>query len=532
MYRMLLVEDEPIVRLALKSLVNWEKYDFDEVLEAANGKKALEIIKNSDDIDIVITDINMPVMNGIELIEESRKLDKDIQFLVLSAYDDYELVRSAFKLGINDYILKTEMDPDKILKMVLTVLEGREKNRQNKNLRLEKEELLRRILSGEFKSEDLKNSVLRLKNSNYICCYMAIDNFTLVEDRYENNDFVELINSVKNAANQIFESINNGEILVISPKEYGIFLSFEDASKDGSIKKLSDILNKIRYALLNFLNIGVTIGVSCFCNEIENIGDLFEEAQKNSRLRFIFGKGKDIFPEHAEELNNIKKNKNSNLTQRIVLEMSKDSGLLKSLDILDEKRCIEEIKNIFSIKELMFEDNLENIYIYYLEIVLMIFQYIMKDEDNNIEDIIGEDLDLYDEITKFETIKEIEQWILELLDKIIDYLGNVKQRESGAVKEAKEFIQKNYGDKISLDMLSKVVGFSKTYFSKVFTEETGDNFITYLTNVRIEEAKKLLINTDMKIYEICEKVGYPNIEHFSRTFKKIVGVSPLQYKNK
>ena len=105
MYKMLLVEDEPIVRLALKSLVDWNNYGFDEVLESSNGKKALEIMKSREDIDIVITDINMPVMNGIELIEQGKKLGSDTEFLVLSAYDDYSLVRSAFKLGINDYIL-------------------------------------------------------------------------------------------------------------------------------------------------------------------------------------------------------------------------------------------------------------------------------------------------------------------------------------------------------------------------------------------------------------------------------------------
>ena len=91
MYKMLLVEDEPIVRLALKSLIDWNNYGFDEVLEASNGNKALEIIKARGDIDIVITDINMPVMNGIELIEESRRLGINTEFLVLSAYDDYHL---------------------------------------------------------------------------------------------------------------------------------------------------------------------------------------------------------------------------------------------------------------------------------------------------------------------------------------------------------------------------------------------------------------------------------------------------------
>lgn len=531
MYKMLLVEDEPIVRLALKSIVDWEKYGFDEVLESSNGRKALEIIKAKGNIDVVITDINMPIMNGIELIEESRRLNIDAQFLVLSAYSDYSLVRSAFKLGINDYILKTEMDPEKIIKLVLGALEGRKKIKEDKSLKLDKDELLRRLLSGDFNMDDLKKGELRLKYGNYISCSMLIDSFNLVKKRYENDDLKELMTSIKNAVSQVLESVNNGEILVISPEEYGIFFAFDNTSFDDLNEKLTDIINKIRYALKNYLNIEVTIGISKVNNEIKNIKRLFGEAQRNARLRFIFGKGKNIYPHNAEELNYIRKNKDNNISQKIIIEMDKENGLLEAIDRLDEEKCLEEMKRIFAIKELFIADSLESSYIYYLEIVLMIIQYIIKDDENNIDDIIGGHIDFYNEIRKFDTIEEIEGWILELLKRIIACLREIKQNENFAIKKAKEFIQKNYNKKVTLDMVSKSIGFSKAYFSKIFTEQTGDNFIAYLTNIRIQKAKELLAKTDMKIYEVCDRVGYPNIEHFSRTFKKIVGVSPLKYKN-
>ncbi|MEH7336937.1 response regulator, partial [Neobacillus drentensis] len=195
MYKMLLVEDEPIVRLALKSLIDWNNYGFDEVLEASNGNKALEIIKARGDIDIVITDINMPVMNGIELIEESRRLGINTEFLVLSAYDDYTLVRSAFKLGINDYILKTEMEPDKILKMVMASLEDKKRKKGSKNQSVNRNELVRKLIAGDFTERDLENSVLRLKGENYICCSLLIDSFLIVKKRYEDNDLKELMSS-------------------------------------------------------------------------------------------------------------------------------------------------------------------------------------------------------------------------------------------------------------------------------------------------------------------------------------------------
>lgn len=531
MYKILLVEDEPIVRLALKSLVDWKTYGFDEVLEASNGKKALEIIKTREDIDIVITDINMPVMNGIELIEESKKLWGDTEFLVLSAYDDYSLVRSAFKLGINDYILKTEMEPDKIVNMVLTALENKKKSSSSKKKTIDRNELIRNFFAGDLNKLEIKDSILRLKGDYYLCCSILIDSFKIIEERYEDNDLKELISSVVNAVYQVLETVNTGEIIPISPEEYGIVFAFESSMEGNIDEKLAEILGKIRSALLNFLNIEVTIGISEVVKDIKKVKLLLEEGRRNARLRFIYGKGKNIYPKDEEEVNNIKKNKNNNITQQIIIEMGKENGLLESLDRLDEEKCIEEMKRIFKLKELSFTENIESYYIYYLEIVMMVIHYIMKDEGNNLEAIIGGDLDFYSEIRKFDTKAEIEEWLVKLLRIVISSLRKMNIRESDAIKQAKDFIQKNYDTKVTLDMVSRVVGFSKAYFSKIFTEETGDNFTTYLTNVRIEKAKDLLAKTEMKIYEVCDHIGYPNIEHFSRTFKKLVGVSPIQYKN-
>lgn len=531
MYKMLLVEDEPIVRLALKSLVDWNSYGFDEVLEASNGKKALEIMKDRGDIDIVITDINMPVMNGIELIEEGKKLGGNTEFLVLSAYDDYPLVRSAFKLGINDYILKTEMEPDKIVEMVMAALK-KKKGSSNKRSTIDRNELIRKLIAGDLSKGELDDSILRLKGDYYLCCSILIDNFKIIKERYENNDLREFISSVVNAVYQVLETVNTGEVVSLSSEEYGIIFAFESSMESNINEKLEKILSKIRSALLNFLNIEVTIGISGVNKDIKKIKSLLEEGQRNARLRFIYGKGKNIYPKDEEEVNNTKKNKNNNITQQIIAEMTKENGILEALDSLDEEKCIEEMKKIFKMKKLFFTGNIESFYKYYLEIILAIAQHIIKDEGNNCEGIIGEDIDFYTEIRKFDTIAEIEEWIIKFLKTLISSLKKMNIRESKATRQAKDFIQKNYDAKITLDMVSKEVGFSKTYFSKIFAEETGENFTTYLTNVRIEKAKELLTKTEMKIYEVCEHTGYPNIEHFSRTFKKLVGVSPIQYKNK
>ena len=110
MYKVMIADDEPLVRLAIKSLVDWEEHGFNLEIEASNGRQALKLLEDNPDMDIIITDINMPVMDGLELISKVIEKRFDTEIIVLSAYNDYAWIREAFKLGVNDYILKTAME--------------------------------------------------------------------------------------------------------------------------------------------------------------------------------------------------------------------------------------------------------------------------------------------------------------------------------------------------------------------------------------------------------------------------------------
>lgn len=123
MYHVLIVDDEPIVSVAIKSLIPWEDYHISMAYEAHNGRQALNLLENHPEIDIVITDISMPVMDGLELIKAMKERQLSPAIIVLSAYEDYRLVRNAFKLGVRDYILKTEMDGDSLLPLLKNVTE-------------------------------------------------------------------------------------------------------------------------------------------------------------------------------------------------------------------------------------------------------------------------------------------------------------------------------------------------------------------------------------------------------------------------
>jgi YesN/AraC family two-component response regulator len=532
MHKVMVVDDEPIVRLALKSLANWENHGFDLSFEAFNGKQALELLKKNPDIDIVITDINMPVMDGLELISRLKERGDGIGIVVLSAYDDYNFVRQAFKLGVMDYILKTDMEPDNILKILKgivsrikkTDLSHTEKASQERDTKLMKERFLKELIEQdeiadpESRAADLNIRIC--KDCNVLCC-LLIDGYKEVSERYDGSNQKLLTASVQNAVNQILTETKSGEVLVVTPEEYIVFFSFPNASPVHIREKIVEVLGKIKYSLRMYINIGVSIGVSTIKTGLAESKQLYKEASANARLRFVFGKGRIIFPEY---INNIPKKEVNTL-------IGKETGVVSALRELNKEKIIENLEKLFDILKNSNIDRIDNTYACYMEVVFLIISC-LKERNEDIGSILGENVNLYNTITKFETQEEINEWLKETVRTVVDRLTDKRDAKvNRTVTRVQEFVKDNYNKDITLKAASDYVGLSESHLSYVFTKMTGETFTDYVTRIRIEKAKELLEMTNMKVYEVSVNVGYANVEHFSRVFKKITGISPNSYKS-
>ena len=528
MYNIMIVDDEPFVRLAIKSLTDWEKENFLFKYEASNGKEALTIFNERKDIDIFIIDMNMPIMHGLELVENIKVINKNIPIIVLSAYNDYNYVRKAFKLGIIDYILKIEMNVEKILLLLeeAVVRIETEKKFENQykieNENIFKEILLRDMLSSgcnDLSKDDLKKSGVRLFPTNIRICFVWIDDFRDIKNKYLDNSLEIFINSIKNTIDQVMSRRKCGEVILLSPEEYIIFLSFERAGQDK--KRVQDVLNDIKHSLKNYLDIEVSIGVSSYSFDCNNNNLLYRESEKSARHRYIAGKNKIIFYEDIVA-DNIKKDN---------LEVTFDIRNLKNyLSDRDYKNAQNEFLRLVGlIKELKI-DTVDKIYDDYLRFIFILINY-LNEINEEIEDIFEANISFHEEITKFETFEEIEEWIKKISGQIFRYLNEKRSFiYSRAIVKSIKYIKNNYCNKeLDLKTVSEYVELSPSYFSRLFSKETGENYTDYLTKVRISEAKRLFNETNMKVYEVCFKVGYDNVEHFSRTFKKITGISPNSY---
>lgn len=532
MYNVLVVDDESIVRLGLKTIVNWENYGFSLDYEASNGKQAIKILIDNPEIDIVITDINMPVMNGIELISEIIKLERKIEIIVLSAYDDYNLVRQAFKLGINDYIIKSDMDPHVILKQFKNAADkiegektiaGKVARDLNHDFKYLKEKLLKDLLEQD-EVEDIemraKKINLNITGKSYFVCFLWVDNYEKIIDKYGDNTLKPFVSSIISSTNQVLIEQNIGEVLSISPQEYVLLLMIGQLNISKGNEMVSSVLGKIRSQLSNYMNIRLSIGVSNITNDIKNIRILYKQSEENAKLRFILGKGKTIYPNDVARITNAASEKISGKNDRFISALKEG----------DREKSFNELETLFDIIRKYNPLKIEKLFPFYVEILFSITKH-LNEIGEDASSVFGKEVDFYEKISKFETRDEINVWLRNITDWVLNYIKEKRDLKiSRAVIRAIEYIRANYSNEdLSLGMVSEFVGLSENRFSTLFAKETNKTFVEYLTTKRIEKAKDLLSSTSLKVYEIAEKVGYSNAEYFSRIFKKITGKSPNSY---
>ena len=546
MYKIMLVDDEPIVRLAIKSLINWEENGFEMAFEASNGKQAIKLLEANPGIDIIITDINMPVMDGLELISQISDMGLEPEIIVLSSYNDYDWVRKAFKLGVNDYILKTEMEPLGILELVKGMadkIDIKKRNPQNientdtyLNARYQKESLLQELLSGgdiSMLQINNSNSILKLNKNKIAICYLWVDDYHTVKEKYISNSLKSFTQSVENSIDQVLADTNSGEVLCVSPEEYIILMAFDELSQKQIRYKINDVIGRIQYSLKTYVNITAAVGISDVKSKNDEIGMLLEQAKQNVKLRFILGKGKIIFPETANMVMWKNKENFENGDQRKESIIGREDDFLNALSDADEERASIELEKLFDIIRNNTGNKIEKIYSSYMELIFVTTSYLSK-MGKETQQIFGTEIDFYEKILRFETQEEINIWIRNIVSWIINYLKESKtSKQNRVIANAKHFIQMNYSNSsLSLKMVSDYVELSESHFSTTFTRDVGETFTDYLTNVRLEKAKELITTTNLKLYEISERVGYINAEHFSRIFKKNVGCSPKDYLKK
>lgn len=535
MIKVLIADDEKKICQLIQALVNWDELGMKVIGFAHDGIEALEHIEKQNP-DLVITDIRMPGKDGLEIIESARENNPDLEFIVISGYKHFEYAQTAIKLGVNDYLLKPIKKTE--LLGTLSKIEEKFKFKYNQIDRDEKIKLnlknnVEKIRSAFFADYLLREEVFGYENFSieyFNSKYHLNFNEGLFQtiivnvDTFEEAFYKDGMHVLGSKVEAIIELYLNEECIdlktYIDGRRSITVLNYEVAQKETIRKKIRDILADILVQSNIFENIEITISIGEAYKEIFCLRDSFKDAEEKSLQRIVQGRSKiiesGISEESQKRIDQILSNFNKNI-----------SG---AVEILEETLIEESLKTFEA--EIRAEENINGKQVFeIIQEAVAIFLMMLRKYQFNTESTKELQEKFLKELQGCFSYEQLFEKLNSLIKSISsEVLTEKKQLEIKPIREAKQYIQANYMNHISLEEVSSVVGFSPAYFSSMFKKESGQNFMEYISEVRMNKAKEFLKTTSWSISVICESVGYSDIKHFTQSFKKQTGLKPNEFR--
>ncbi|KAF6577751.1 response regulator transcription factor [Paenibacillus sp. EKM212P] len=515
MIKVVIVDDEPKLRQGLQTLIPWESLGFIVTATAANGKEALEVIEEKAP-DVVIVDIRMPVMDGLQLIEHLRSSGHHLHFMILSGYADFEYAKQAIKYGVFGYLVKP-VDIDEMSSSLKRIRERIEEERLQGEWRkrevINRDLYLHSLLVPQERTEDpakLRSKAIEadLLWSNY--------EVVVVYPRVSEVDRSDVAYQLLNGLKAKIEGQMMGLVTVIPP--YTVLLL--NAPLRGRERR--EILhNEIRNVADNVRFAAATGGV---VSAPEDIFKSFLKAQEAVKQSFFSEKNRLLgpYPFFSSSLDSprLSADKAEETMEEFIfrlyysLEVGNQTAILP---LLNEAAAffLKQGQDEKSIKESFFF--LSNAIIHKLTAGFCIE---LKETEEVSRFLNG----IYQHDHLYDLLEETHRFLLTLAQ---DSEHRGKELE---FKKMIDFIHKHYADNLRLEALAGLLNYSTAYLGQLFKNKTGEYFNTYLDRVRIQKAKELL-GQGMKVYEVAESVGYTSVNYFYSKFKRYEGRSPSEYRN-
>ena len=527
-YRVLLADDEEEIRVGISRKIDWESLGFFLVGEAENGAEALELAEQLRP-DVVLTDIKMPFMDGLELCRRLKQSLPAAKMVVFSGFDDFEYARQAVGMGVSEYIMKPINAPE--LNGVLTRLreqleQQRMERRDMEALRRRYEESLpvlrelfyTRLLDGRLKPDQIQDRAARyeleLPEGIWTAVLVHVD---LPGESEEAERDELLLLSVRDFFQEHFqmEGCAVRSILYNDAVALLVYLKQQD-----QIYPLLEELERVCALTHSLLGITLTLGVGLPCGGPEELYASAEGARAALEYRVLMGGEHiiyigDLEPDHSARLPFEEEDQRELWAAVKLGSVSQVKQVIGGLmDRVREKRL-----------------SLSQCHLFFLEMVTSLIR-LARTGGAEVEDVFGPGFTGVVSINDFRSLDDLEGWLEGCCLKLWEVLG--RQRSDSAwktVERAKEFIAVHYADSdLSVESLCTHLHLSPTYFSTLFKRETGMSFTAYVTEQRMDRTAQLLRETDEKTYLIAEQTGYTDPNYFSYVFKRHFGVTPSKFR--
>lgn len=541
MYKVLIADDEVKVCKLINNLIDWDKFGLVVIGMVHDGVAALKFIEDEQP-DIVITDIRMPGYDGIELIKKAKEISNEINFIIVSGYRHFDYAHNAIKYGVEDYLLKPlkkielESTLTKMIEKYKKILDGQHekeilKKRIDLDEKLVKENFLDKLLHDPSDlALQLNNfggsSIKEYFNNTYLCYFIdgiyqgvIIKPDLTVGDKDEQSYYL-LMEKTKDITIKNLEG-NFHEVIITSAKE-GIICLINDSFD--TVLRLKRYLKLIRNDIVKmrdvFVDVRVTIGIGEMVFDAIEIPSTIKGAKYAILNRLVEGTGhilkgnmiRSTIPSIYEILDN-------NFRTKLLgfIETLNSEGVILLISETLEK--LKQAKDIDG--EYIYEVNKEIYDVYYFGITKSFAK------PQNV--LSNEDYDKY--FYMCDSLSNVFDRLSKEIKKQIDQINEEKKyADKKPIRIAKQYIKSNFHLPITLEEVSNEIGFNPAYFSTLFKKETGQNFLEYLTDTRIQAAKQLLADNKRTIIQVAEEVGYTDIKHFTKVFKKVTGLTPSEYR--
>ena len=520
-FSIVLADDEQTILFGMKKGIPWEDLGFEVVGTAQNGKEALELIEDHHP-DLLISDIKMPFMDGLELAKIIHESYMNTKIILFSGWDDFEYARLAISYGVSEYIMKpiNFEEMQSLLVSMHKELEKEYAEKLNRN-RLEKvyeaslpllrQQFFSQVVTGtleeSYREQQLKNLKLNFE----------FDAFYMIAVKLYENDTQDVLSelSIKETLKEALEKIAEVCQFAMGDKEMFLLCS----NKKHDIERITRTIEEVSVIIRRIFQVEIFCGISTVGNSINEVPALYTQSLEALDYNLVIKEEcytyyNDILP-----------------LQKDVNDWSAEvEGIEKIITHCSEEELkIEVMKLLQKIQRVHY--NLNEYQIVILEILFAISR-IHKKYQIGLDEKSADTKTMAIEILSLETGEELNHWLINYC-KSIRTMIQKKQIDNNVVlaSNAMKMVQNNFRDSsLSVESVCEELHVSSSHFSKIFKQETGFTFLNYLINLRMEEAKRLLKQTDYKSQVIGEMVGYPEPNYFSYVFKKNCGVSPAKYR--
>lgn len=536
MYKVLIVDDEKYVISLIEKLVDWEKLGMEVIGSAGDGVQGIRMVEELKP-DILIADVKMPGFDGISLIKKVREIDRDVRFIMISGHKRFEYAKSVMKYNVEDYLLKPidKQELEDILEKIRKELDQRAAQRETENERNKRWDASRSLMNGLFMEKLCSGELFEdrtdfgnvnnmffteFAENRYQCAVVQLNGITSsVGDSFVEDFLLSVCKRVKEILQevcvQVLDHIDHRRIL---------FLLVFDEEREQRLKSCigqafqagDDMISKYTGLKLAF-GVGEAVHLD---TGIARLKDAVETAEKAVDIRFRDGYDRVLFCTSADAAGI------SADTERRLEELGKD---IRSASKTVISRSVEMIY-VSARKELYADPSLYSRMAWRINQELYQYLRLFRETDELYQELcIRMKFRLQEASSERELVKGLTRHICESIEAAV---GDSKSSLSLAVRTARSFIIGNYMRDISLNDVANVVNLSPVYFSGLFKKEIGENFIDYLNRVRIDAAKNMLKDVRYHVSEVAESCGFSDTRYFARIFKRIVGITPSDYRKR